>query len=194
MKYVFKGKKMEITEALKERAVKKLSKLEKFFHADTEAIVTLAIEKNRQIVEVTIPFNSMLIRAEAEGADMYGALDLVVNKLEGQVRRNKTRLEKRLHAGTVRPHYFSAASADMTADNKADEDKSVEDTMIDEEIDFHVARSKKFAVKPMTVEEAILQMNLLDHVFFIFLNEDTQKLNVVYRRKNGDYGILEPEW
>jgi len=176
MKFIVSGKNFEITSALKEKATKKLNKLEKFFNAGTEAHVTMSIEKSRHIVEITIPFNGVVIRAEVENDDMYAAIDKAMDIVERQIRRNRTRLAKKLHENAFK------------ADNFILNEK------IDEEREFRVVRSKKFAIKPMTVEEAILQMNLVGHEFFVFSNSETKEVNVVYKRKSGNYGLIEPEF
>jgi len=176
MKFIVSGKNIEVTEALKERVIKKVGKLEKFFHADTEAHITMSVEKNRQKVEVTIPFNGVVLRAEVENGDMYAAVDKVIDILERQIIRNKTRLSKKLH---------EAAFKGYKAGTEVD---------VEEEHDFKVLRSKKFAIKPMTTDEAILQLNLIGHEFFMFSNSETKEVNVVYKRKDGNYGLIEPEF
>jgi putative sigma-54 modulation protein len=175
MKFIVTGKNIDVTEALREKAIKKVGKIEKFFPMDTEAHITLSVQKNRQIVEVTIPFKGGILRAQEDNADMYASIDKVVDSLEGQIRRNKTKIEKKYHS--------SGLSFD-------DADFEQQD---DEPSDFNVVRTKKFSIKPMTVEEAILQMNMLDHEFFMFTNADTHESNVVYRRKDGNYGLIEPD-
>ncbi|NMB33832.1 MAG: ribosome-associated translation inhibitor RaiA [Clostridium sp.] len=177
MKFIVSGKNIVVTEALRQRAIKKVGKLDKFFRNDTEAQITMSVQKNRHIVEVTIPFNGGLLRAEEDNPDMYTSIDKVVDTLERQIRRNKTRLEKRFYDGGIK------------FDNVEFDSKDV-----DEENDFKIVRSKKFAIKPMTAEEAVLQMNLLGHEFFMFSNADTQEVNVVYRRKDGNYGLIEPKF
>jgi len=178
MKFIVSGKNIEITEALRNKTVKKLGKLEKFFNPGTDVYVTMSVEKNRHIVEVTIPFNGVVIRAEESSGDMYASIDMVIDVLEGQIRRHKTRLKKRLYNGAIKAEYFEQI-------NKQEGE---------EEQEFKVVRSKKFAIKPMTVEEAILQMNLLGHQFFVFTNADNEETNVVYKRKDGNYGLIEPEY
>lgn len=178
MKFIISGKNIELTEALRNKTVKKLGKLEKFFNTDTDVYVTMSVEKNRHIVEVTIPFNGMVLRAEESSNDMYAGIDMVIDVLERQVRRHKTRLKKRLYNGAIKTEYFDSSS-------KQD---------IKEEGEFKIVRSKKFAVKPMVVEEAILQMNLLGHQFFVFRNADSEETSVVYKRKDGNYGLIEPEF
>ncbi len=179
MKYIISGKNMEISPALKKKAVKKMGKLKKFFKPETEVHVTMSIEKNRHIVEVTIPFNGVVIRAEESNNDMYTSIDRVIDIIERQIRKNKTRLQKRIHESALNPDFFES---------------EVKHADGDEEEEFKVVRTKKFAIKPMDVEEAILQMNLIGHEFYMFSNAETNQVNVVYRRKNGDYGLIEPEF
>lgn len=176
MKFIVSGKNLEVTEALKEKVVKKMGKLDKFFGPGTEAHVTMSVQRNRQILEVTIPFNGGVLRAEEANDDMYASIDKAIDVLERQIRKNKTRLEKKLHEDAFVPGNFTL-----------DED-------IPEEEDFAIVRSKRFAIKPMDVEEAVLQMNLLGHSFFVFSNADTKEVNVVYKRKDGNYGLIEPEF
>ena len=175
MKVTVIAKNMELTDALKEIVQKKISKLEKYFEKNVEAKATLSIQKSRQIIEVTIPFNGVILRGEESTSDMYKSLDLVEDKLERQIRKQKTRLSRK-HGGSVR--FGEIGDSDI---------KSVE------EDEGQLVRIKKFGVKPMNSEEAILQMDLLGHNFFVFQDADSNKVNVVYKRKDGDYGLLEPE-
>jgi putative sigma-54 modulation protein len=177
MKIIVSGKNFEVTDALKERVVKKIGKLNKFFNPDTEANVTMSVEKNRHIVEVTIRFSGIVFRAEVSNEDMYTSIDKSVDILEGQIRKNKTRLAKRLHENA----FAVSDSIDVHTEEV-------------EEENFKVVRSKRFAIKPMVIEEAIMQMNLLGHEFFVFSNAETKDVNVVYRRKDGNYGLIEPEF
>jgi len=174
MKFIVSGKNIEMTEALKEKAIKKVGKLEKFFHEDTEVQITMSVQKNRQIVEVTIPFKGGVFRAQEENHDMYASIDKVVDSLEGQIRRNKTKILKKYH------------ESGLKFENVKEADDEYED-------EFKVVRSKKFPIKPMNIEEAILQMNMLGHEFFMFSNSETMEANVVYRRKDGNYGLIEPD-
>lgn len=176
MKFKVSGKNIEVTEALRRAVEKKLGRLDKLFNPETEVHVTLSVEKNRQIVEVTIPFNGVVLRAEEFNEDMYASIDKVVDLLERQIRRNKTRLAKRLHESAF------------------DEENFTVDEEVPEEEEFNVVRSKRFAIKPMDVEEAILQMNLLGHQFFVFSNAESGQVNVIYKRKDGNYGLIEPEF
>jgi putative sigma-54 modulation protein len=176
MKTIITGKNIEITEGLRERITKKTSKLDKFFNKETEAHVTLSVQKLRQTAEVTISFDGMVLRAEEANEDMYTSIDKAVELLERQIRKNKTRLERRFHDNDFRIESFKAVDE------------------VPEEMDFKIVRSKRFAVKPMDIEEAILQMNLLGHEFFMFFNADSRQVNVVYKRKDGNYGLIEPEF
>lgn len=173
MRIITSGKNMEVTDALRDTIERKLGKLDKFFRKDTEAQVTLNVEKSRHIIEVTIPFNGILIRAEESTIDMYTSIDKAVDKLERQINKHKTKLEKRYRGGKI------------IFDNiKPGENENSEGP--------RVVRTKRFAMKPMPVEEAILQMELLGHSFFVFSNGDTDEVNVIYRRKDGNYGLIEP--
>lgn len=176
MKFKITGKNIEVTEALKERVMKKLGKLDKFFSPQIEAHVMMSIQRNRHILEVTIPTDGITLRAEVANDDMYTCIDKAEDILERQIRKNRTRLEKKLHTGTFKPEYFSS------------------DNTVEEEKEFKIVRTKRFAIKPMPVDEAILQMNLLGHEFYMFSNADTNEANVVYRRKDGNYGLIEPEF
>mgnify|MGYP000574492604 CR=1 FL=1 len=158
MKFIIAGKKMEVTDAIRDKIEKKLGKLSR-------------MQKGRQTVEATINHNSMIFRAEEESYDVYASIDRVVEILERQIRKNKTRLEKRLREGAFHP---------TELDNELPE----------EEKEFNIVRVKSVMVKPMSVEEAILQMNLLGHEFFLFKNADSQSIDLVYRRKDGNYGLM----
>ncbi len=170
------GKNIDITNALRDKVEKKLSKFGKYFSPDTEAQVTLSVEKNRHIIEVTIPFNGVILRGEEATGDMYTSIDNVVDKLERQMRRQKTKLERKVKDGSIK------------FDNWAPSPTEYED----EEV--RIVRTKRFAMKPMPVEEAVLQMELLGHSFFVFSNAETEEVNVVYVRKDGNYGLIEPEF
>jgi len=172
------GKNFEVTDALKEKVNKKLGKLDKFFKPDTEAQVTMSVQRNRHILEVTIVTGGISLRAEVTGDDMYSCIDKAQDILERQIRKHKTRLAKRLHEEVL----------DQPGAFRPDIDD------VEEEKEFRVVRTKRFAVKPMPLDEAILQMNLLEHEFFVFSNAETNQVNVVYKRKDGNYGLIEPEF
>ena len=168
------GKEVPISQAFSQRVENKLSKLDKFFDSDAQAEVTVSQERSMERVEVTIRHGGMFFRAEETAAKASNALDKLIDVLFRQIRRNKTRLEKRL-----RVNAFGDNSVWENGDGG------------DEEI--HIVKSKKFPVKPMDVEEAILQMNMLGHQFYMFRNMDSNEINVVYCRRDGNYGLLEPD-
>lgn len=176
MRTIVSGKNFDITDAIRDRVYKRLSKFERYFGPDTEAHATLSVEKNRHIIEVTIPFNGVILRGEEATGDMYTSIDNVVEKLERQMRRQKTKLERRIKDGTIKFENWATPA----------------DEYEDEEV--KIVRTKKFAMKPMPTEEAVLQMELLGHNFFVFSNAETEEVNVVYKRKDGNYGLIEPEF
>ena len=174
MKFQFRGKNIQVTEALKDYIEKRLSKLNKYFANEPEAIVTLIVEKDRQRVEVTMPINGYILRGEEESIDMYTSVDLVVEKLEKQITKYKARFDKKKNTG------LKGLPAGQPETSPVDEAPLI-------------LRTKRFAIKPMPVEEAIMQMNLLGHNFFVFSHDETEEINVIYRRKDGNYGLIEPE-
>ena len=178
MRFNFYGKNMDVTDGLRSAAEKKIGRLGKFFGDDVICAITFSIQKEDHKIEVAIPTgNGVTIRAEEVSDDMYESINLVIDSLERQIRKNKTKLERRYHDNTsIRFDAFD------------------DDDEYDEAEEFRIVRSKKFAPKPMSAEEAILQMNLIGHNFFVYLDADTEKVNVVYKRKDGDYGLIEPEF
>ena len=176
MKFIITGKNFEVTEALREKAIKKFSKLEKFFNPGTEVHVTMSVQKTRHIMEVTIQFHGSVLRAEVSNEDMYACVEKAMDILEKQIIKNKTRLEKKLREGAYKYENFNP------------------DLRVEEEREFNFVRTKRFAIKPMTAEEAVLQMNLTGHDFFMFTNSETNESNVVYKRKDGNYGLIEPDY
>lgn len=179
MKYNIIGRKVNLRDNFKERVYKKLGKFEKIFSEDAEAAVTVTLERNRQTVEVTIRDNGMMYRAESTALEMNDALDAVVDILGGQIRKNKAKLSKKMKSDSLERYI-------------AEEPTGYDDIALDEE-DYKVVRTKNVPIKPLTIEEAILQMNMIGHQFFMFRNASTNDINVVYKRKNGTYGLLEPE-
>lgn len=179
MKFTIRGENVSVTDALREYIEKKISKLERYFDSPTnsEVHVNLKVYNDTQAIEVTIPMKSLLLRAEEQHADMYAAIDLVVEKLERQVRKYKTRVNRKARQNGGVRQMFSAAV----------------ETKMEEDDDFQVVRTKRFSLKPMDVTEAILQMDMLGHNFFVFSDAETSNTNVVYRRKDGKYGLIEPE-
>lgn len=180
MKITITGRKVNLRENFKNLAIKKLSRFDRIFDEDAKAHVVVTLEKNRQTVEITIKSRSMIYRAEATDVEMNDALDQVINALGRQIRKNKSRLAKQVHSRAL----------DQYVENYLTNDNHNED---DEESKYNVVRTKHFCVKPADVEEAILQMNLLGHQFFMFRNRESGEINVVYKRKDGNYGLLEPD-
>ena len=173
MKIQVRGRNMDTTDALKDYIGKRLGKLDKYIDNLGDAQVTMAVERGFHRIEVTIPINGMILRGEESTGDMYASIDLVVEKLEKQIEKYKGKLQKR-DARYVNGLRKTAA------------------VLEDEEP--RLVKTKRFAIKPMPVEEAVLQMNLLGHNFFMFSNADTEQVNVVYKRKDGNYGLIEPEF
>lgn len=177
MKITVSGKNIQITEGLRNAVEHKLSKLEKYFKPEVEVNATLSVQKSRHIIEVTIPFNAVILRGEEANDDMYVALDVVTEKLIRQIRKQKTKLERRKYTGdSLRYQVF----------------KDIGKYEVEQE--GKIVRTKKFAMKPMSDEEAILQLEMLGHSFFVYKNADTDEVNVLYKRKDGNYGLIEPEF
>jgi putative sigma-54 modulation protein len=174
MKVNVTGRNLVITDAIREQVEKKLSKFDKMFNSDIEASATFSVQKNKHIVEVTIPLkNGALFRAEAISDDMYMSIDEAIDRISKQMKKHKTKLEKRFHA------------------NDSIRFEEIPDA-VEPIVESSIVKTKRFGVKPMGPEEAVLQMELLGHDFFVFLNGDTEEINVVYKRKDGDFGLIEP--
>jgi len=173
MNITFTSRKTTLDDKFRERAQKKLDKFDRFFE-DANGSVTVTQERNRYTVEVTIKASGMFYRAEKATTEMFDSLESVTDSLFRQIIKNKTRLEKRLRVGA-----FQEAPG-MPADEVVDEE-------------YRVVKSKRFSVKQMMVDEAILQMNMLDHEFFLFRNGENGNINLVYKRKDGNYGLIEPD-
>ncbi len=173
MKITVIGRKCTPRDSFKERAEKRLKKVEKFFGDEAEAKITATVEKNEQIVEVTIYHDGMIFRSQERAVNMNDALDRCADSIVRQIRKNKTKVEKRLRSGA-----FDAYEAI---------------DVFEPEDDYSVIRSKEITLKPQSVEEAILQMNLLDHQFYVFLDSTSEKICVVYARKDGGYGLIIPD-
>lgn len=173
MKITIIGRQMNVDEDLKTRVSKKLAKFDKFFDTDSEAFVTFSRKRNMEIIEVTVNNRGTIFRCEEENSTFQNALDKAVDSIERQIGKNKTRLEKNLRTGAYK-------SLNLSADTELDEVFKI--------------RTKTFPFMPMSVEEAIMQMNLLGHQFYVFANaEDGERTCVVYKRKDGAYGLLMPE-
>ena len=177
MRITITGKNIELTEGLKEAVEERLSKLEKYFAPETEVHVTLSVEKERQKIEVTIPVKGNVIRAEQVSNDMYVSIEVVEEIIERQLKKYRNKIVTKQQ--NVEKFF-------------AEEYHSKEDDEEDEEI--KIIRSKRFGIKPMYPEDACVQMELLGHDFFVFLNAETEEVNVVYKRKGNTYGLIEPEF
>ena len=176
MKFIISGRNIDITDGLRTAVEDKLGKLERYFTADTEIIVTLSVEKERQKIEVTIPVKGNIIRSEQVSNDMYVSIDLVEEIIERQLRKYKTKIiNKKQNVETFQPEFIEKDYEDDTNEIK-------------------IIRTKKFGFKPMYPEDACVQMELLGHNFFVFLNAETEEVNVVYKRKGNTYGLIEPEF
>jgi putative sigma-54 modulation protein len=174
MKFTFTEKKLRVSDEVKAYAERKIGKIDRFFKNDTEAFVTFSTERGRYRAEVTLSNNGMFFRVSELTSDMYASIDSAVAAIEQQIRKNKTRLEKKLREGA-----FEREVKPVAAESEQEEEE------------FKIIRTKRFPIKPMTPEEAILQMNLLEHEFFAFKNhEDDDAFTVVYRRKSGGYGLI----
>ena len=174
MKFVIIGKNIDVTEGLRSHVEEKIGKLEKYFNPDTEVHVTLSVEKDRHKIEVTIPVKGSIIRSEQVSNDLYISIDLVEEIIERQLKKYKKKL------------------ADQEMSNAYFRKEYIEKDFMDEE-EIKIIRSKKFDIKPMYAEDACVQMELLGHSFFVFMNADTDQVNVVYKRKDNSYGLIEPE-
>ncbi|HWR42448.1 ribosome hibernation-promoting factor, HPF/YfiA family [Sporomusa sp.] len=181
MAITVRGKNIEITPALKDYVAKRVGKVTKYFDGASMGEITaiLTVNKGRHIVEVTVPINGILLRGEEATTDMYASIDLVIEKLEKQIEKYKTKLSRKLKTGSFKTDLVPAAAP------------AVQTVSEDE---FNIVKTKRFAIKPMNADEAVMQMNLINHDFFVFMNSDTEEVNVVYRRKDGQYGLIEPEF
>lgn len=174
MKFIISGKNLTVSEGLRTAVEDKLGKLERYFTPDTEVVVTLSVEKERQKIEVTIPMKGSIIRSEQVSNDMYVSIDLVEEVIERQLRKYKNKIVDRKQAsGNFQKEYLEKD--------------------YDEDEDVKIIRTKKFDIKPMYPEDACVQMELLGHNFFVFVNAETDQVNVVYKRKGNTYGLIEPE-
>lgn len=174
MKFNIIGKKITVNEKNSEYIKKKIGKLDKFFKQEPEARIVIGTVKDKEYIEATIYSEGIIFRAEVTDTDVFTATDKVIDLIERQIRKNKTKLEKK-----TRREAFDDAKL-LSGDDYADD-----------EDEMKIVKKKRFQVKPMSAEEAVLQMNLLGHTFFVFKNQDTEEMNVVYKRKDGDYAIIE---
>ena len=173
MRFIITGRNIDITEGLKSAVEEKLGKLDRFFAPETEVNVTLSVEKERQKIEVTIPVKGNIIRSEQVSSDMYVSIDLVEEVIERQLKKYKNKI--------VDKQQNAAAFSQEFVEKDYDDDE------------VKIIRTKRFGIKPMDPEEACVEMELLGHNFFVFLNAETEEVNVVYKRKGNTYGLIEPE-
>ncbi|WP_066065444.1 ribosome hibernation-promoting factor, HPF/YfiA family [Neobacillus soli] len=182
MKYNVRGENIEVTPAIREYVEKKITKLERYFTEAPDAMVHVNLKFNQDKtskVEVTIPLQQLVLRAEETNVDMYAGIDLITDKLERQIRKHKTKVNRKFREKGDFPVTFS--TVENTEVHDFDED------------DLELVRTKRFDLKPMDSEEAILQMNMLGHSFYVFTNADSNRTNVVYKRKDGRYGLIEAQ-
>ena len=175
MKFIIVGKNIEVTPGLRSAVEDKIGKLEKYFTPETEVHVTLSVEKERQKIEVTIPVKGSIIRSEQVSSDMYVSIDLVEEIIERQLKKYKRKLVDQQQAASFFKQEF------------------IEKDYMDED-EIKIIRTKKFDIKPMYPEDACIQMELLGHNFYVFVNAETEEVNVAYKRKGGTYGLIEPEY
>lgn len=175
MRFTTIGRNIEISPSLRSAVEAKIGKLERYFTQDTEAHVVLSVMRGRQKIEVTIPVKGGIIRAEEESGDMYASIDLVEEAIERQLKKYKNKIiDRRQSGGNFQPAFIEEE--------------------IPEEGEIKIGRTKKFDIKPMYPEDACVQMELLGHSFYVFINAETDQVNVVYKRKGDSYGLIEPEY
>lgn len=181
MNFNIRGENIEVTPAIRNYVEKKVGKLERYFdETPTSPVhVNLQVINNQQIIEITIQMPQLLLRAEEIHTDMYAAIDLVVEKLERQIRKHKTKVNRKFRQEGSLKYMFTNEVGNGVA--------------LEDEDEIEIVRTKRFSLKPMDAEEAVLQMDMLGHSFFVFSNSVNGDTNVVYRRKDGRYGIIEPQ-
>lgn len=180
MKYKILCKQVELADSSKEKIIAKVNKLDKFFTADDECKIQVSEQKEHMVVEITFMYKGFLIRSEARNRDLLPAVDICLSNIDRQIRKNKTKLARRLRDDALENY-----SVDLPGGGAADAN--------DNKDEFKIIKVKKLSAKPMMVEEAILQMNMLGHDFFVFNDPDTMNTNIVYRRKDGNYALIEEE-
>ena len=173
MRFTISGKNLEVTDSMRKAVMEKLGKLERYFTPETKIIVTMSVEKDRQTIEVTIPLKGNVIRSEQVSNDMYVSIDLVEEVIERQLRKYKQKLVDRHQDGSFKREFLEYEAEDTD--------------------DIRIVRTKQFDIKPMYPEDACVQMELLGHSFYVFRNAENDQVNVVYKRKGGTYGMIEPE-
>ena len=175
--FTIRGKNVDITPAMREYVEKRIGKVTRYFDEVGEISVLLKVEKERHLVEVTVPVHGMLLRGEEATMDMYTSIELVIEKLERQIHKHKTKIQRRFRDGALKTDVFAEAPQPIE----------------EEEGEFQIVKKKKFFVRPMDVQEAIMQMNLLNHDFFVYRDGESGEVCVVYRRGDGKYGLIESD-
>jgi putative sigma-54 modulation protein len=170
-----RGKNIDVTPALRDYVEKKVQTITKQFKVVGEISAVMRVEKDQHIVEITVPASGIVLRAQENTKDMYSSIDSCVDKIERQIHKYKTRLMRRKYSN-FREEFVSAAPKDEMDDGE-----------------FEIVRNKKYVLRPMNVQEAVMQMNLLNHDFFVYFDDATEGISVVYRRRDGDYGLIAPE-
>lgn len=176
MTYKILCKKVELADSSKEKVLKKVQRLNKFFDDETECKIVVGEQKEQMVVEITFPFKGFIIRAESRDRELLTAVDICLANIDRQIRKNKTKLSKRLRDGSLENYDIDFGNTARTED---------------EQDEFKIIKVKRVNAKPMMVEEAILQMNMLGHDFFVFNDPDSMATNIVYRRKDGNYALIE---
>lgn len=175
MRYTITGRNVNVTPGIRRAVEEKIGKLDRYFNPDTEVIVTLSVQKDIQKIEVTIPVKGSIIRAEESSSDMYVSIDLVEEVIERQLKKYKNKI--------IDKKQSAQAFSDFFVNEETEEDEEIQ-----------IVKTKRFGIKPMDPEEACVQMELLNHNFYVFLNAETEEVNVVYKRKGHSYGLIEPEF
>ncbi|MFC7063338.1 ribosome hibernation-promoting factor, HPF/YfiA family [Halobacillus seohaensis] len=183
LNYNIRGENLEVTDPIKEYVEKKIGKLERYFETppSSDVHVNLSVYNDEQKIEVTIPMKNLLLRAEEHNTDLYAAIDLVVDKLERQIRKYKTKVNRRSRQDSAPKYVFAELEREAEEQRLEEEDES----------EVKIVKTKRFDLKPMDSEEAALQMDMLGHAFYVFTNAYTDETNIVYKRRDGRYGLIE---
>ncbi|MGP4061276.1 ribosome hibernation-promoting factor, HPF/YfiA family [Halobacillus litoralis] len=184
LQYNIRGENLEVTDSIKEYVEKKVGKLERYFDTppSSEVHVNLSVYNDEQTIEVTIPMKNLLLRAEEHNTDLYAAIDLVVDKLERQIRKHKTKVNRKFRQEGAPKYVFAELEREAQQEQLQQEES---------DFDVEIVKTKRFDLKPMDSEEAALQMDMLGHNFFVFTNANTDETNIVYKRRDGRYGLIE---
>ncbi len=185
MSYNIRGENLEVTDSIKEYVEKKVGKLERYFDTppSSEVHVNLSVYNDEQTIEVTIPMKDLLLRAEEHNTDLYAAIDLVVDKLERQIRKHKTKVNRKFRQEGAPKYVFAELEREASLKQLEEHEES--------DFDIEIVKTKRFDLKPMDSEEAALQMDMLGHAFYVFTNANTDETNIVYKRRDGKYGLIE---